>query len=131
MEGQPVTSVAKEVGVHRSTVHNWFGSQDFLRAVASYRRSAIEAAHMVLSQSAHKAILTLTDIVDSGEERNRVKAASVILDTLVKFEDALDIRNRMDRLEDALCKRQHGQIDSRKACVVQTIEEDTDVTNDR
>jgi len=73
--GGSVTSVAEEVGVHRSTMHRWLNDLDF-KAELNLQRKEIELALTAHTQTlAQKAMVVLDEALEEGDRSVAIAVA--------------------------------------------------------
>lgn len=82
--GKSGNEVASDLGIHVATVSKWLNHNDeFQRALADLRRSALQATEEQLQLTAQRALATLQELLISAESESvRLKAACYVLDAI-------------------------------------------------
>ena len=93
---------ARTADVSRSTLHRWMRDPDFRDALEDVRREAAELARNQMSGLLVKAIATLSDVMDSPNDRARTDAARTIVYAILKGEEYKNIEQSLQRLDRAI-----------------------------
>ena len=103
-----VEEAAKAVGVGERTLWRWMGEPEFAQAVTHAEAGAIDAATRRLVQLQNGAIDTLQAVLDDPKiaPSIRLRAATAVLDYLLKLRELRNIEARLGALETALT---HGK----------------------
>ena len=88
-----------------TTLKRWLGTPSFQQAFRTARRQLVEAAVCRVQQMAVTSSLTLYDLLKSGKEAVRLKAASAILSFALKGVEIDDILSRLEALEELVKRR--------------------------
>ena len=83
------------------TAHTWLEDAHFRFHVTEVRGQMLDAALGRLSASATKAVETLVEVLEKGQDNARVRAALGILQTLTKINEQVDLTRRIAALEAA------------------------------
>ena len=78
--GTGTAEIAAAVGVHRATVFRWRKDAGYRGLVASIASDAQRVARRALEAQAHTAAERLVGLLDSDDERVKLRAALAILD---------------------------------------------------
>lgn len=84
LEGVPMTSIAKEIGVHRSTLYVW-KDLDYVRAELEERRRQLrKAAKDKLAANVESYVTNLIDLANnSTDQRVKLQANKYLLDQAI------------------------------------------------
>ena len=93
---------ARLADVSRSTLHRWMRDPEFRDALEDVRREAAELARNQMSGLLVKAIATLSDVMDSSNDRARTDAARTVVYAILKAEEYKNIEQSLERLDRAV-----------------------------
>ncbi len=99
-----VTAAASVAGVSTPTVYRMMADPEFREALDGARRQLLHQSFAVLQAGMGKAIQTLTDVMDDSESpaSSKVSAARVLLECSFKAVEVMDIKTKLEELEDRL-----------------------------
>src|SRR2546427_5401586 len=100
--GMSVTEVAEKVGTDRSTVHRWFNDPIFMGELESRRDEIVESMLDWHILSCRTATAKLIDLVESSDPAIALRAAITLYNGGLRAYHFMDLRKRIDRLEDNL-----------------------------
>jgi transposase-like protein len=98
--GMTVTEVAKKLGVDPSTVHRWLNDSFFVAELEARRDELIDAMldqHLLASRMATAKLMKL---MDSDNEQVALRAAATLYAGGQRAYQFMDVRKRIERLED-------------------------------
>jgi transposase-like protein len=80
-QGRTITAAAREAGIHRNTIHNWFRDPEFKAAADEAQQDYVETLNDGLRELAARALETLRELLDDPKTPPsiRLKAALFIL----------------------------------------------------
>lgn len=96
------TSLAANAGgVSMRTLRRWLSTAEFMEELARAETDCIRSASRRLAGLVEKALSELETVLDDqGATHNpRIRAASVILDTTLRWRERLDLEERLSKLE--------------------------------
>ncbi len=80
LAGKSVSAVAREAGIHRSTIYHWRNEQPYFNVVLRKARSRHQTAMFDLVQDlAEQAMETVSELLSSEDPNLRLRAAQAIL----------------------------------------------------
>lgn len=97
--GLSVPEAADTAGLSERTAYRRLNAPDFREEVSKLRRLAWERAASRLSDVATKAVDTLAQLMESGDEKLKLQAAVKCLELGSSFREILDLEERLSRLE--------------------------------
>jgi hypothetical protein len=97
--GSSIRHAAKTLGITERTAYRYSSCPGFARRVHEIRTEAVILAMGRLAAVAVAAVQALEGCLSSDDDGARIRAATVILDRFAKLSDAVDIRERLARLE--------------------------------
>jgi len=100
--GMTVTEVAKKLGVVPSTVHRWLNDPFFVAELEARRDEIVESMldqHLLASRMATAKLMKL---MDSDNEQVALRAAATLYAGGHRAYQFMDVRKRIERLEDNL-----------------------------
>jgi hypothetical protein len=104
--GHTVRATANTLGVNEKTVSVWKYDTEFIKLVESYRSTMVDRALGRLAGIAYRAVRTLAVCLESKDGDNvRVRAATAILDQLIRIRDVTELEARLTALEQRLGDR--------------------------
>jgi hypothetical protein len=103
--GEPMDSMAAELGVCSRTLRRWKKRPEVASAIAELTRESMSVAKSTLANAANKAARELVDLAESATpDASRVSAARAILEHAEKFVELAQISDRLSELELRLAK---------------------------
>ena len=93
---------ARLADVSRNTLHRWMRDPEFREALEDVRREAAELARNQMGGLLVKAIATLSDVMDSPNDRARTDAARTAVYAILKAEEYKNIEQSLERLDRAV-----------------------------
>ena len=96
------TEAAELADVSRKTLQRWMADPDFRDALEDARRQAAELARTQMGGLLLKAIATLSDVMDSPDDRARTDAARTTVYASLKAEEYKNIEQSLERLDRAV-----------------------------
>ena len=96
------TEAAELADVNRTTLYRWMADPDFRDALEDVRREAADLARTQMSGLLVKAIATLSDVMDSPNDRARTDAARTAVYAILKAEEYKNIEQSLERLDRAI-----------------------------
>ena len=97
-----IAEAARNIGVCRKTLHRWMRNPDFRLSVEEASREAAELARSRMNSLLLKAADTLSDVMDTDDNRARTEAARTVVYAGIKAEEIKDTRKRLQSLADAI-----------------------------
>ena len=96
-----VASAATAAGVAERTVYRWMDEPAFRSALASAQDEALDAATRNLVALTGSAITVIQTVLDAPVEKtsNKLRAATVVLDNVLKLVELRDLAQRVAALE--------------------------------
>ena len=98
LRGDSVSSVAEEIGVHRSTIYRYFKREPFMRAYREGRRQATENAVARLQALTSEAIEAVERVLVCGDPALELRAAIAVLDRALQGVNVFDLVQQLDEL---------------------------------
>jgi hypothetical protein len=99
--GRSIKAAAEEVGVGERTAHSWLDRPDYRAFVHGLRARLLDEAVGRLAGAANAAVATLVDLLDDESPTVRLRAATGVLDALLKVRENVELSDRVARLEGA------------------------------
>ncbi len=96
---------ARLADVSRNTLYRWMRDPAFRTTLENYRREAAQLARVEMSGLLLKAVATLSDVMDSPDQRARTDAARTIVYASLKTEEYKELANRLDSVSNAVALR--------------------------
>lgn len=100
--GMTVNAAAKVLGCGERTAYRYSTLPDFRSRVEEIRRMFLDAALGQLVCNSTRASTALHELIDSADESIRLKAARQILILPAWLSDQMDIRKRVERIEEII-----------------------------
>ena len=102
-----VMAAANQASVPRSTAYRWFQQPTFASALREAEREALMATARRMSRLGVKAVKVLDDVLDDADVpvAVRVRAAEAVLTKLLTLREAVDLEDRLSRVEALLEER--------------------------
>jgi transposase len=100
---------AQLAGISRATAFRWLADPAFRRRVAEARAEMVERAAGSLSAGAVEASVVLRQLLQSKNEKVRLAAAKVVLETGTKIRQAAELEARVLALEARSRSRKAGR----------------------
>src|SRR5262245_45958972 len=107
--GANVLSAAQQVGVGRTTAHRRLADPAFRQLVAEMRADFIAQAVGRLTQNMTRAADGLVAMLDSGDERVRLRVIRALLTLGHRLHAGRDLELRSSNLEDDAARQPEGQ----------------------
>jgi transposase-like protein len=80
LAGQPIAAVAREHGIHRSTIYNWRNDHPGFAAALNQARASLQTAlYDEVQDLAFQALEVLADLLHSTDNNLRLRAAQALL----------------------------------------------------
>lgn len=98
--GKTVAEAAAAAGVGERTVYRRQEDPEFRRRVVAARAAYLETALAKLAEASCRAAQTLVTLLDSDADSTKLSAARSILDSGLKLREAVEIQERLRRLEE-------------------------------
>ena len=92
---------ARLADIGRTTLYRWMNDHDFRTALERLRAGASDLAHTELRGLMLKGALVLAEAMEDPNPHVRVRAARAALSTGLKAVDLKELRQRIQRLDDA------------------------------
>lgn len=102
LAGQTATATAEECGINRSTLHRWKAEPEFQAAYQAAADEAFREALATLKGAAGRAVGALNVALDFGADNvdpSRLRAATIILQHVLRAHEQLDLSRRLDEAE--------------------------------
>jgi transposase-like protein len=101
LRGQTMTAAAEAAGVNPKTLYLWRQDVHFRAELQAGERELVAGALRALETLARPAVVLLGRVVLDDEARpgDRLRAASTILDNVLKLKEILDLEERVTALE--------------------------------
>ncbi len=96
------TEASELADVSRKTLQRWMRDPDFRDALEDVRREAAELARNQMGGLLVKAMATLSDVMDSSNDRARTDAARTAVYAFLKSEEYKNIEQSLQRLDRAI-----------------------------
>ena len=97
--GSTVVQAAAETGAGERTVHGWLDNPGYRAFVARTRDRILDSTIGRLTDSATRAVAVLESLLGSENDSVRLRAATSILDALIKTREHSEIASRVAELE--------------------------------
>lgn len=97
-----VRGAAKAAGIAERTLHRWLSDAGFRAALVDQEGEIIDQATRRLLDLTEHAIDTLDDILQTGNENQRLRASQAVLDHLLKLRELRNVESRLADLEAAV-----------------------------
>jgi hypothetical protein len=96
-----IKSAAAKAGCGERTLHNWLGDSHFKAALHAAESQLIDTAVRRLAGTAGDALDTLTSIMNNKRAAHgvRVRAATVVMEQLIKLRELNNLEGRLAALE--------------------------------
>jgi len=94
-----LSEAATRVGVSSSTLNRWRREPEFDRALREARRELFDRALIDLRRAGSQAVQTLVRNLDCGNPGTEIKAATTLVELLMKVAHVEDIEQRIAQLE--------------------------------
>lgn len=100
LQAGSLTDAAKQAGVNRVTLYRWLQDATFQAALRSAESEALAALSRRLVVMGDAAAAALSDaLAPERDIRDRLRAAQIVLDNLLKLKELLDFEQRLAALE--------------------------------
>jgi transposase-like protein len=98
-----VSAAAREVGIHRDTLHRWLKQPGFQQAVRQAEAQTLDNLSRLLVQLGRTAVATLATAMrdPTVPAASRVRAADAALSRLLQLRELATLEARLTALEDA------------------------------
>ncbi|WP_405580706.1 helix-turn-helix domain-containing protein [Streptomyces sp. NBC_01092] len=100
--GASTDKTGETLGVSGRTIRRWREDPDFEQDVLTARRELLAEARAALAGAARDAITTLHAALQDENPANRIRAASILVNTLPAISEQLELEDRLAQLEAAL-----------------------------
>ncbi len=97
--GSTVVQTAAETGAGERTIHGWLDNPTYRAFVARTRDRILDATVGRLTNSATRAVMVLESLLGSENESVRLRAATSILDAMIRTREHGEITARVAELE--------------------------------
>jgi hypothetical protein len=98
-QGETIRHAAGQVGIGEKTAYTWLTDRRFQLHISELRGRMLDAALGRLAEAATKAVDTLVDLLDTGKDAVRVRAALGILNALTQIRPLVEFEQRLAALE--------------------------------
>jgi hypothetical protein len=102
--GSSIRAAAAETSTGERTIHGWLDDPAYRAFVASIRDQLLAETIGRLTQSATRAAAVLEALLDSEPEGIRLRAATSILDAMIRTREHGDLAARVAELEQRLAE---------------------------
>ena len=102
--GETIRRAARLAGFSERSAHRRLADPAFRLRIQEIRAAAIENTSARLSHASNEAALTLRYLLTSESDAVRLGAARAILDTSMRYREAIDFETRLSALETAAKK---------------------------
>lgn len=86
-------------GIDRSSYFRWLKDPAFETEIKTQRKQIVDAAYALLQQAHEKAAQALIELLDTDDERVKIRAAESILDRYVNFIQGEELELRLAEVE--------------------------------
>jgi hypothetical protein len=97
--GESVLSACNSIGCHKTTGYRLSRMPEFQQQVNEIRTELMKSAMGSLSAAASAAVQTMVDLLQSPEDSVRLRSAIGILDRFSRLSENVDLRARIEKLE--------------------------------
>jgi hypothetical protein len=97
--GRSIKAAAEEAGVGERTAHSWLDRPDYRGFVHGMRARLLDEAVGRLAGAANVAVGTLVDLLGNESPTVRLRAATGVLDALLRVREHVELSDRVARLE--------------------------------
>lgn len=102
LTGQTITDAADHAGVTRQTVTRWLAQPEFKSALAEAQSAALAAFGAGLVGLSESALQVLAEAMTDERTANRLRAASIHANSLLRIAELVDLAARVEALEQRL-----------------------------
>jgi transposase-like protein len=97
-----ISKAADLVGINRATIYKWMRTAPFQAALKTAEGAALESLSRALVAMGEKSTGVLSTVLDDPTAKNpdRLRAVSIVLDSLLKLRELVDLEERVRKLED-------------------------------
>lgn len=97
-----ISQAAELVGINRATIYKWMRQPAFQAALKQAEGEALESLSRALVAMGEKSTGVLSTVLDDPTAKNpdRLRAVSIVLDSLLKLRELVDLEERVRRLEE-------------------------------
>jgi transposase-like protein len=103
--GRSCEEAAAGAGIDQKTLYNWRRQPGFQRLVARHRDTIVSEVVGKISALAIRAVATLDGLLDDPLPRVRLGSAKVVLESLMRATDLIEVQRRLGALEQALAEK--------------------------
>jgi hypothetical protein len=107
--GRSIRDAAAETTVGERTIHTWLNEPGFRAAVSGLRDRLLAETVGRLTQAATRAATALEGLLDSESESIRLRAATAILDGMIRSREHGELADRVAELEQRLAESEGDQ----------------------
>ena len=100
--GETVTKAARLAGMSRSTAKRRLQDRDFRQRVREARSELLEESAAALAGASREAVVCLRSLLTAEGEGVRLGAAKAILETSIRYRDAIELESRIAALEEQI-----------------------------
>jgi hypothetical protein len=97
--GAPVEQAAAQAGLSTRTAYRRLADPGFRSRLAAARDEVIVSALAALARATGQAVITLAELLESGDERVRLGAAKALLEQTLRLREAVLLEERLATLE--------------------------------
>ncbi len=98
-KGSTAKAAAAEVGCSLDHAYQLSRTREFRASVADIRTAAIESAVSKIASVAEQAVETLQEALKADRPTDRINAAKAILASILPLSENLELRRRLEELE--------------------------------
>lgn len=107
--GRSVADAARDGGVSERTISRWKQDLEFRAEITHIRGTLLDETLGQLVAASADAVATLRSVLGSDEsDAVKVRAARAILASMITVREAVDVEERLTRVEEAIAKRDAG-----------------------
>jgi hypothetical protein len=118
--GRSIKDAAAEVECGERTAHTWLADPGYRALIAELRHRMLDGAVGRLADATNAAVSTLRDLLGDDNGNTRLRAATTILDAVVRLREHVEIDARILRLEQDAATEAAGPA---RRIVIPTVDE--------
>jgi hypothetical protein len=107
--GRSIRDAAAETSVGERTIHTWLNEPGFRAAISGLRDRLLAETVGRLTQAATRAAAALEGLLDAESESIRLRAATAILDAMIRAREHGELAARVGELEQRLAESERDQ----------------------